>query len=91
MQWRASHILVQDQQLVTKILDELCKGADFKVLARKYSTCRSKKRGGDLGWFGPGKMIRPFENSVKSLGVGKISKPVRSQFGTHIIQKTGQR
>lgn len=91
MQWRASHILVQDHTVVTKILQELKQGADFRALARKYSTCSSRKRGGDLGWFGPGRMVKPFENSVKSLGVGKISKPVRTQFGTHIIKKTGQR
>ncbi len=91
MQWRASHILVQEQSLVTKILNELKQGTDFKILAKKHSSCRSKKKGGDLGWFGPGKMIRPFENSVKKLAVGKISKPVRTQFGFHIIMKTGQR
>ena len=91
MKWRASHILVKDPTIVPKILAELAKGADFSVVARKYSTCPSKKRGGDLGWFGPRKMVLSFENVVKRLGVGKVSKPVRTQFGTHIIKKTGQR
>ncbi len=91
MQWRASHILVQDQQIVIKILSELKKGTDFRALVKKYSTCPSKKRGGDLGWFGSRKMVQPFENSVKRLGIGKISKPLRTEFGTHIIKKTGQR
>lgn len=91
MMWRASHILVQDPMLATKILKELKEGADFKVLARKYSTCPSKKKGGDLGWFGPGAMVTAFENSVKSLSLNRTSKPVRTQFGLHIIKKTGQR
>lgn len=91
MQWRASHILVKDPMLATKIINELKKGVDFKVLAKKYSTCPSKKKGGDLGWFSPGSMVQAFENSVKSLSMGRTSKPVRTQFGFHIIKKTGQK
>ncbi len=91
MQWRASHILVQDKSLVTKIMNELEKGTDFKQLAKKYSSCPSKKKGGDLGWFGPRKMVRPFENAVKRLGLNKVSDAVRTEFGFHIIKKTGQK
>ncbi|QEN03493.1 peptidylprolyl isomerase [Thiospirochaeta perfilievii] len=91
MMWRASHILVKDPQLATRILKELKDGEDFKILAKKYSTCPSKKKGGDLGWFGPNAMVQAFENSVRTLTVGKISKPIRTQFGLHIIKKTGQR
>lgn len=91
MKWRASHILVKDQAILAKIIQQLNDGADFETLARKYSTCPSKKKGGDLGWFGPRKMVMPFENVVKRLKIGQVSKPVRTQFGTHIIKKTGQR
>lgn len=91
MQWRASHILIKDPLLVTRVLNELKKGADFSQMAKKYSTCPSKKKGGDLGWFGPGAMVQAFENSVKSLPIGRISKPVRTQFGFHIIKVTGKR
>jgi len=91
MQWRASHILVKEPELATRIMKELKEGADFKVLAKKYSTCPSKNKGGDLGWFKPGTMVQAFENSVKSLSMGRVSKPVRTQFGFHIIKKTGQR
>ncbi len=90
-QWRASHILVKDPSIATKIYDELEKGTDFKQLAKRHSTCSSKKRGGDLGWFGPRDMVHAFENSVRKLSVDQVSKPVRTQFGTHIIKKTGQR
>lgn len=91
MKWRASHILVKDPMLASKIMDELKKGADFAMLAKKYSTCPSKRKGGDLGWFGPGSMVQAFENSVRTLAIGRTSKPVRTQFGTHIIKKTGQK
>ena len=58
--WRASHILVKDPVLATKILKELKEGADFKLLAKKYSTCPSKKKGGDLGWFTVQAMVKPW-------------------------------
>lgn len=91
MQWKASHILVKDYALATRIANELKKGEDFRKLAKKYSTCPSKRKGGDLGWFGPGAMVPAFENAVKSLPVGRVSKPVTTQFGYHIIKVTGKR
>lgn len=89
MQFRASHILVKDRALAEKIASEAKKGASFETLARKYSTCPSKSKGGDLGWFGPGQMVPAFENAVKKLSHNRISDPVRTQFGFHIIKKTG--
>ncbi len=91
MEWRASHILVKDRNLATHILKEIKSGKDFKTMAREYSTCPSKGKGGDLGWFGEGQMVREFEMAVKKLGSGRISNPVRTQFGYHIIKKTGQK
>ncbi len=91
MEWRASHILVKDRNLANHILKELKRGADFRTLARQYSTCPSKSKGGDLGWFGSGQMVREFEEAVKKLAGGRISGIVRTQFGYHIIKKTGQR
>ena len=91
MEWRASHILVKDRNLANYILKELKRGADFRSLARERSTCPSKSKGGDLGWFGPGQMVREFEEAVKKLPTGRISGIVRTQFGYHIIKKTGQR
>ena len=52
MEMRASHILVKDRALAERIYEEVKKGGDFAALARKYSTCPSKSKGGDLGWFG---------------------------------------
>lgn len=89
MEWRASHILVKDRALAGAILKKLKGGARFDALAKEFSTCPSKSKGGDLGWFGPGKMVKPFEEAVRKLGRGSVSAVVKTQFGYHIIKKTG--
>lgn len=86
---RASHILVKDKALADRIYTEVKGGGNFAALARRYSTCPSKEKGGDLGWFGPGTMVREFEEATRKLGYGAISRPVHTQFGWHIIKKTG--
>jgi parvulin-like peptidyl-prolyl isomerase len=86
---RASHILVEKQSQALKVLEELKAGADFRELARKYSTCPSGKKGGDLGQFGRGQMVREFEQAAFALKVGQVSEPVKTQFGYHIIKRTG--
>lgn len=91
MEMKASHILVKDRELANKILADLKKGANFGALARQYSTCPSKAKGGDLGWFGPGQMVKPFEEACQRLSVGGLSGIVGTQFGLHIIKKTGSR
>ncbi len=91
MEYRASHILVKDQQTAERIYERVKRGESFESLARQYSTCPSKSKGGDLGWFGEGKMVPLFENAVRKMSVGSVSRPVRTQFGYHIIRKTGAR
>jgi peptidyl-prolyl cis-trans isomerase C len=91
VEWRASHILVKDRGLADQLLKKVKGGARFETLARDFSTCPSKGKGGDLGWFGPGKMVKPFEDAVRRMGVGSISPVVSSQFGYHIIKLTGRR
>ncbi len=91
MEFRASHILVKDQQSAERIYERVKKGESFESLARQYSTCPSKSKGGDLGWFKEGQMVAPFENAVRKMSTGAISRPVRTQFGYHIIKKTGAR
>ena len=91
MEWRASHILVKDRNLADDLLKRLKQGAQFEALAREYSTCPSKSSGGDLGWFGPGKMVAAFEAAVKRLSPGSVSDAVQTQFGCHIIKCTGRR
>ncbi len=91
MEWKASHILVKNRDLAQELSRKAKQGADFASLAREYSTCPSKSAGGDLGWFGPGKMVAAFESACKGLGVGSISDPVSTQFGYHVIKVTGKR
>lgn len=91
MEWKASHILVKDRSLADFILKKLKSGDSFANLAKAYSTCPSKSRGGDLGWFTEGKMVKEFEAAVRKMSTGSISGLVKTQFGYHIIKKTGQR
>ncbi len=91
MEWKASHILVSSPDLARRLRQEIQQGARFEDLARQHSSCPSKSSGGDLGWFGPGKMVPAFEEATKRLGVGSVSDPVRTQFGYHLIKVTGKR
>ncbi len=86
---RANHILVADLDTAQMLKQKLNEGNNFDSLARKYSSCPSSSRGGDLGEFSTGMMVRPFEDATVSLQVGQISDPVQTQFGWHIIQRTG--
>ena len=63
-------------------------GADFAEMARLHSSCPSKRQGGDLGEFGPGMMVREFDEAVFSGEVGKVLGPVRTQFGWHLLEVT---
>ena len=91
MEWRASHILVKDATSAEKLYERARRGESFESLACQYSTCPSKSKGGDLGWFGEGKMVPAFENAVRRMPMRSISRPVRTQFGYHIIKKTGEK
>lgn len=91
MEWRASHILVKDRNLANEILKRCKTGGNFAALAKEYSTCPSKSKGGDLGWFGPGKMVPAFEDACKRMSPGSYSNVVQTQFGYHIIKLTGRR
>jgi len=97
-QVQARHILLKfnpgDSQEVKsqKRLDiaglrgQIEKGTDFAELARNHSECPSKERGGDLGYFGKGQMVKPFEDTAFTLGIGEVSEVVETEFGLHIIK-----
>jgi len=82
----ASHILVSTKEQADELLKKLELGSSFESLAQQYSKCPSGKKGGSLGWFGRGQMVREFENAAFSLQKGKTSQPVKTQFGWHIIK-----
>ena len=86
---KASHILVEKFSKAQEIYEDIQTGENFEQLARQYSTCPSKKRGGNLGEFGRGDMVSEFWNATAKLGIGEISKPVKSKYGYHVIKRTG--
>jgi len=86
-QYHARHILVTSQEEAQKIIAQLKHGAKFEDLARKDSIDSSKDQGGDLGWFNPSSMVKPFADAVVSLKKGEITPaPVQTQYGWHVIQ-----
>ena len=85
---RARHILVAQEFEIQDIQKKLKEGESFEDLARTFSACPSGQRGGDLGEFGRGRMVPSFEEAAFSLEVGEVSKPVRTQFGFHLIERT---
>lgn len=85
---KCSHILVQKQSEALAILERLKKGESFSNLAKELSIDKgSGKRGGDLGYFGCGMMVKPFEEAAFKLEKGQTSEPVRTEFGYHIIKR----
>ena len=88
---KARHILVEKQGLAEDLLGRLKKGADFQELAKKHSTCPSAEKGGDLGWFGRGKMAPEFEKAAFALNKGEFSDVVKSSFGYHVHPAGGQK
>ncbi len=84
----ASHILVEQEHQVQDLIKKLESGESFEKLAADHSSCPSGKRGGALGEFGRGMMVKPFEDAAFGLEVGKVSGPVKTQFGFHLIKRT---
>ena len=85
-EYNAAHILVQSEEDIRAIAATLAEGGDFAELAREFSRDGSAAQGGDLGWFGQGVMIPPFEAAVMALSPGDVSDPVQTQFGWHLVR-----
>lgn len=84
--WEKAHArALEIREMATK------EGADFAELATEYSEGPTKSRGGQLPWFGRGKMVPEFEEAAFALEKGGVSEPVRTQFGWHIIKKVDAR
>jgi peptidyl-prolyl cis-trans isomerase C len=88
MQVRARHILVPSLSEAMDLHTKISSGEDFGSLAKTFSKCPSSQNGGDLGLFGRGQMVKPFEDAAFNLEVGKTSTPVQTQFGYHLVQRT---
>jgi foldase protein PrsA len=89
---KARHILVKDEKTAKEVKSKLTMGSEFTDLVKEYSTDKaSAAKGGDLGWFGTGKMAPEFEEAAYNLDVNQISDPVKSSFGYHIIEVTDKK
>ncbi len=85
---KCSHILVKKQSEALEIVEKLKKGESFSSLAKQFSIDKgSGKRGGDLGFFTKGMMVKPFEEAAFNLQVAEISQPIKTEFGYHIIKR----
>jgi parvulin-like peptidyl-prolyl isomerase len=87
-QVRASHILVPTLEKAVALKEQITAGADFGTLAQQNSSCGSARNGGDLGPFGRGQMVKPFEDAAFNAEVGTVTDPVQTQFGFHLIKRT---
>jgi peptidyl-prolyl cis-trans isomerase C len=88
MKVAASHILVSDLNTAVTLKQKITEGSNFAQIAGLHSMCPSRANGGNLGQFGPGMMVKPFEDAAFALKVGEISEPVQTQFGWHLIHRT---
>ena len=82
-----AHILVKTEKEANEVLERLKKGVKFANIAKEVSLCLSGKRGGDLGTFDRGKMVKEFENAAFALQKGRISPTVKTKFGCHVIKR----
>ncbi len=86
----ASHILVDSEQQCNDLKDKIANGAEFGEVAKQNSKCPSGASGGDLGEFGPGMMVKEFDEVVFSAPLNEVQGPVKTQFGYHLLIVTSR-
>ena len=84
----ARHILVDSEEKCEELKNQIEGGADFAEVAKEHSTCPSGSKGGDLGQFGPGQMVKEFDDVVFSGELNTVHGPVKTQFGYHLLEIT---
>ena len=87
---KARHILVATSEQCEQLKTEIEGGTDFADIAKQHSQCPSGQQGGELGEFGPGQMVKAFDDVVFSAEVGKVHGPVQTEFGYHLIEITSR-
>lgn len=87
----ARHILVDSLEKCLDLKQKIVAGADFADIARQHSTCPSSRQGGDLGSFGPGEMVKEFDQVVFSADLNTVQGPVKTQFGYHLVEVTSRK
>ncbi len=86
----ARHILVDTEEQCNDLKNQISDGSDFGDVAKQYSKCPSGASGGDLGEFGPGMMVREFDEVVFSAPINEVQGPVKTQFGYHLLEVTSR-
>lgn len=86
----ARHILVDNEQLCIDLKNQIIDGKDFAEVAKEHSQCPSGQRGGDLGEFGPGQMVKEFDEVVFSGELNTVHGPVKTSFGYHLLEITSR-
>ena len=86
----ARHILVDSEEECLNLKERINSGEDFADIAQAHSNCPSKAQGGDLGQFGPGMMVKEFDEVVFSAEVNTLQGPVKTQFGYHLVEVTSR-
>ncbi|NQY35212.1 MAG: peptidylprolyl isomerase [Alteromonadaceae bacterium] len=84
----ARHILVDTEETCLSLKEKIEAGEDFTEIAKEHSNCPSKAQGGALGSFGPGQMVKEFDEVVFSAELNKVQGPVKTQFGYHLVEVT---
>lgn len=90
VQATARHLLVDSEEKCEALKQEILAGADFAEIARANSSCPSGAQGGDLGAFGPGMMVKEFDEVVFSAPLNEVQGPVKTQFGYHLLEVTSR-
>lgn len=85
-EYHAAHILVDSEEKAYDILDQIEGGVEFADAAKTHGTDGTAASGGDLGWFGEGMMVKPFEEAVMSMKAGELKGPIKTEFGWHLIK-----
>jgi peptidyl-prolyl cis-trans isomerase C len=90
VQATARHLLVSSEEQCQALKQQIIDGADFAQIARAHSSCPSGVQGGELGSFGPGMMVREFDEVVFSAPLNEVQGPVKTQFGYHLLEVTSR-
>ena len=90
MKASARHILVESEQQCNDLKQQIADGTEFGEVAKQHSKCPSGAQGGDLGEFGPGMMVKEFDEVVFSAPVNEVQGPVKTQFGYHLLEVTAR-
>ena len=90
VQATARHLLVSTEAKCEKLKEEIMAGADFGDVSKANSSCPSGAQGGDLGSFGPGMMVKEFDEVVFSAPLNEVQGPVKTQFGYHLLEVTSR-